>query len=222
MFNEVHARKHQRERAIEEGADFTETDIPATKDGELICLHDVTLDATTDVADHPEFADRRTTFEVKWADGKKYEDKFIETLKKYGYKGSYLSKDWLKQPLFIHSFMPTSLVYTSGLIDLQQMYDEITSCAYLDYINKYIVGIGQWKDTVVPPKDRHLTTPTDLIAKAHSCDLQVHPYTYQNEDLYLSFDFNQDPYVEYKFWIDKLRVNGVFMDFTGSLHRFQE
>ena len=54
-------------RAIDEGADFIEADIEATKDGHLVCFHDTTLDDTTDVADHPEFAGRRRTLEVQWA-----------------------------------------------------------------------------------------------------------------------------------------------------------
>lgn len=53
------------QRAIEEGADFIETDILATKDGALICFHDVTLDDTTDVNKHKEFSDRRRTYEVQ-------------------------------------------------------------------------------------------------------------------------------------------------------------
>ena len=53
------------QRAIEEGADFIETDILASKDGHLICFHDVTLDATTNVAYHTEFADRKRTYEVQ-------------------------------------------------------------------------------------------------------------------------------------------------------------
>ncbi|KAH6559451.1 hypothetical protein KP509_1Z008600 [Ceratopteris richardii] len=52
-------------RAIEEGADFIETDILATKDGVLICFHDVTLNETTNVADYPEFSDRISTYEVQ-------------------------------------------------------------------------------------------------------------------------------------------------------------
>jgi glycerophosphoryl diester phosphodiesterase len=36
--------------ALEQGADFVEQDLAVTKDGELICLHDDTLDRTTDVA----------------------------------------------------------------------------------------------------------------------------------------------------------------------------
>jgi len=55
--------------------------------------------------------------QVKWPGGKRFEDKVVETLKKYGYGGSYLSKKWLKKPLFIQSFAPSSLVYISNLTD---------------------------------------------------------------------------------------------------------
>jgi glycerophosphoryl diester phosphodiesterase len=55
----------QLQRAIVEGADFIETDITATKDGKLICFHDLILDAVTDVANHTEFADRIRTYEVE-------------------------------------------------------------------------------------------------------------------------------------------------------------
>ncbi|TXG61109.1 hypothetical protein EZV62_012472 [Acer yangbiense] len=52
-------------RVIEKGADFIETDILSSKDGVLICFHDVTLDNTTDVAEHKEFANRKRTYEVQ-------------------------------------------------------------------------------------------------------------------------------------------------------------
>src|SRR5262249_52537533 len=35
--------------AIEQGADFVEQDLQITKDGALVCLHDLTLERTTDV-----------------------------------------------------------------------------------------------------------------------------------------------------------------------------
>ncbi|MFZ5484548.1 MAG: glycerophosphodiester phosphodiesterase [Pseudomonadota bacterium] len=47
--------------AIQNGADFIEPDLVATKDGELIARHEPNITGTTDVADHPEFADRYTT-----------------------------------------------------------------------------------------------------------------------------------------------------------------
>lgn len=298
-------------RAIEEGADFIETDILASKDGTLICFHDVTLDDTTDVSSRKEFANRRRTYEVewfnvtgwfvvdftleelktlkvkqrypfrdqqyngkfsiitfeefisialdasrtvgiypeikdpvfinkhvKWADGKKFEDKFVDTLLKYGYKGQYMSENWLKQPLFMQSFAPTSLVHVSKLTDspkifliddftvrtqdTNQSYWEITSDSYLAYIRNYVVGLGPWKDTVVPVAENYLMTPTDLVARAHAHNLQVHPYTYRNENQFLHFNFHQDPYAEYDFWINSVGVDGLFTDFTGSLHRYQE
>jgi glycerophosphoryl diester phosphodiesterase len=47
--------------AIELGADYIEPDLVSTKDGHLVARHEPILGATTDVADHPEFADRKTT-----------------------------------------------------------------------------------------------------------------------------------------------------------------
>ncbi|KAK8471283.1 hypothetical protein PHAVU_003G184300 [Phaseolus vulgaris] len=298
-------------RAIEEGADFIETDILSSKDGVLICFHDATLDNTTDIANYAEFANRKRTYEVqgenitgfftvdftlkelkslrvrqrytyrdqqfngkfqiitfeefitialqaprvvgiypeikypvyinqhvKWSDGKIFEDKFVDTLQKYGFKGSYLSKNWLRQPIFIQSFAPTSLVYIANKTDLpkilliddidiptqdtNQSYWEITSDEYLNYIKQYVVGIGPWKDTLVPVAKNYMRTPTDLVSRAHAHNLQVHPYTYRNENSFLHFNFSQDPYMEYDYWINKIGIDGLFTDFTGSLHHFQE
>lgn len=47
--------------AIEQGADYIEPDLVATKDGVLIARHEVDITDTTDVALHPEFSARRTT-----------------------------------------------------------------------------------------------------------------------------------------------------------------
>lgn len=60
--------------------------------------------------------------QVKWPGGKKFEDIFVQTLKKYGYEGSYLSKQWLKRPAFIQSFAPTSITYVSKLTDLPKIF----------------------------------------------------------------------------------------------------
>ena len=49
------------ELAIEQGADYIEPDLVSTKDGVLVARHENEISGTTDVADHPEFADRRTT-----------------------------------------------------------------------------------------------------------------------------------------------------------------
>jgi glycerophosphoryl diester phosphodiesterase len=47
--------------ALRLGADIIEQDLVPTKDGRLVCRHENDITATTDVAEHPEFAGRKTT-----------------------------------------------------------------------------------------------------------------------------------------------------------------
>ncbi|WP_371477267.1 glycerophosphodiester phosphodiesterase [Kitasatospora sp. NBC_00315] len=49
------------ELALELGADVIEQDLVPTRDGQLVVRHENNIAETTDVADHPEFAARRTT-----------------------------------------------------------------------------------------------------------------------------------------------------------------
>jgi glycerophosphoryl diester phosphodiesterase len=49
------------QRAIDQGADYIEPDLVMTRDGVLIARHENEIGGTTDVADHPEFAQRRRT-----------------------------------------------------------------------------------------------------------------------------------------------------------------
>ena len=60
-------------RAIELGADFIEPDLVSTRDGVLVARHEPMLGGTTDVAERPEFADRKRTLNV---DGVATEDWF--------------------------------------------------------------------------------------------------------------------------------------------------
>jgi glycerophosphoryl diester phosphodiesterase len=49
------------ELAARQGADYIEPDLVSTKDGVLVARHEPEISTTTDVADHPEFAARKTT-----------------------------------------------------------------------------------------------------------------------------------------------------------------
>src|SRR3954454_2385530 len=49
------------ELAAAMGADYLEPDLVITADGVLVARHEPEISGTTDVADHPEFAGRRTT-----------------------------------------------------------------------------------------------------------------------------------------------------------------
>ncbi|MFD7915225.1 glycerophosphodiester phosphodiesterase [Streptomyces sp. NPDC059752] len=50
--------------ALDLGADVIEQDLVPTRDGHLVCRHENEIGGTTDVAEHPEFASRRTTKSV--------------------------------------------------------------------------------------------------------------------------------------------------------------
>jgi glycerophosphoryl diester phosphodiesterase len=54
--------------AIRQGADVIEPDLVPTRDGVLVARHENEISGTTDVADHPEFAGRRTTKAIDGAE----------------------------------------------------------------------------------------------------------------------------------------------------------
>lgn len=58
---------------IEQGADYIEPDLVATRDGRLVARHEPNITATTDVASRPEFAERRRRYVI---DGREEEGWF--------------------------------------------------------------------------------------------------------------------------------------------------
>ena len=63
------------ELGARQGADYIEPDLVSTRDGHLVARHENEISGTTDVAERPEFADRRTT---KAIDGKSMDGWFTE------------------------------------------------------------------------------------------------------------------------------------------------
>lgn len=61
--------------AIEQGADYLEPDLVITRDGVLVARHENEISETTDVADRPEFLERKTT---KRIDGREVTGWFTE------------------------------------------------------------------------------------------------------------------------------------------------
>ncbi|MGW9438360.1 glycerophosphodiester phosphodiesterase [Streptomyces sp. NPDC055607] len=61
--------------ALDLGAHVIEQDLVPTRDGHLVCRHENDITGTTDVADHPEFASRKTT---KTVDGTELTGWFTE------------------------------------------------------------------------------------------------------------------------------------------------
>lgn len=69
--------------AIQQGCDYIEPDVVSTKDGVLVVRHENDVTGTTDVAIHPEFADRKTSKLVDgvWHTGWFTEDFTLEEIK---------------------------------------------------------------------------------------------------------------------------------------------
>ncbi len=323
--------------AIELGADFVEPDLVVTKDGVLVARHEVNITDTTNVADHPEFADRKTTktidgstetgwfvddftlaelktlrakerlafrdqsfngqFEVptfqeiidfvkniEATTGKKIgiypETKHPTYQTSIGFNISQLLVDTLvannftdPNRIFIQSFevgnlkelhdviMPAAGVYIpliqlldaddvaldGSLIEIRpydfvvsgdtRTYADIRSPEGLAEVATYASGIGPWKrmivsvkgvdangdgladdvngDGVVNDADKTTLAPTSLIQDAHNVGLLVHPYTFRNESRYLASNYNGNPELEIRQFL-QLGVDAFFTDFAAT------
>jgi glycerophosphoryl diester phosphodiesterase len=116
-------------------------------------------------------------------------------------------------------------------------YGDLTKPAELTEIAKYAAGIGPDKRLIVPSStvdvdkdgkpddldkdgqiteaDRVLGTPTTLVQDAHKAGLQVHPYTFRSESIFLASDYKGDPKKEFEQFIN-LGVDAFFTDFPGT------
>jgi len=96
-------------------------------------------------------------------------------------------------------------------------YEYFTTEEGMRFTASYADGIGPWKPFIIPFKTDDNGTvstlpATDFIDLAHKYDLQVHPYTFRNEDKKWS---GGDPEAEYHLFFDA-GVDGVFTDYTNE------
>ncbi|BAY23498.1 glycerophosphoryl diester phosphodiesterase [Calothrix sp. NIES-2100] len=126
----------------------------------------------------------------------------------------------------------------------KRTYGDLRTPEGLAEIAKYADGIGPWKRMIVSVKgtdanndgkaddvngdgavndaDKTTLAPTTLVQDAHTAGLQVHPYTFRNEDRYLAADYKGNPELEFQQFI-QLGVDAFFTDFpiTGDKVRDQ-
>lgn len=110
--------------------------------------------------------------------------------------------------------------------------DLISRDSLRNFVATYAEGIGPWKRTFVltAPVDPPVDTNGDGIAEtkerltgevlpvvenAHAAGLVVHPYTFRDEESFLTTDYSGDATAEYKQFYD-LGVDGVFTDFPDT------
>ncbi|MBW4473523.1 MAG: esterase-like activity of phytase family protein [Stenomitos rutilans HA7619-LM2] len=116
-------------------------------------------------------------------------------------------------------------------------YADLQTPAGLAEIATYADGIGPWKrmivsvkivdkngdgkaddlngDGVINDADKVTLAPTSLVSDAHTAGLLVHPYTFRNEGRYLASDYNGNPELELRQFVN-LGVDGFFDDFPGT------
>ncbi|MBD2299174.1 glycerophosphodiester phosphodiesterase [Nostoc sp. FACHB-190] len=292
------------ELAINFGADYIEPDLVSTQDGVLIARHENEISETTNIANHPEFAQRRTTkiidgeiktgwftedftlSEIKKLRTKEripqlrqqntfYDDwweiptlqEIIDLVKNYSKQlgrniGIYpetkhptyfrsinlsLEEPLLQtlqangyheknDPIFIQSFEVSNLQYLAQkthlplvqLINLTgqpydfvvsgdvRTYTDLVTKSGLEEIAKYAQAIGIHKDILIPRDNNNkLRSPTSVVHNAHATNLQVHAWTFRNEDYFLPLDFQGNPQGEYELFFS-LGVDGVFSDFSDT------
>ncbi|MBD2243466.1 esterase-like activity of phytase family protein [Nostoc sp. FACHB-888] len=116
-------------------------------------------------------------------------------------------------------------------------YGDLRTPQGLAEIATYADGIGPWKRMIVSVKgtdangdgladdvngdgavndaDKTTLPPTTLIQDAHSAGLQVHPYTFRDEDQYLAADYQGNPELEFQQFF-QLGVDALFTDFPDT------
>ena len=92
------------------------------------------------------------------------------------------------------------------------------SAEAFEKIASYADGIGPWKRFLIGEREGRATPPTDFVKLAHAAGLQVHPWTFRNEQMHLLADYAGDPLAEYRAFIE-LGVDGVFSDFPDTARK---
>lgn len=162
------------------------------------------------------------------------EEALLRSLKNAGF-------DHNKNPVFIQSFEIENLKALRRSQDFQKKYKIIQLLGGPDdspfdappaktygqmvtregllEISSYADGIGPWKRLLLPESpDKVLQPATNLVHEAHKLKLLVHPYTFRNENHFLSPSYQGDPLLEYDDFYS-LGVDGVFTDFPDSAVR---
>ncbi|BAZ86820.1 glycerophosphodiester phosphodiesterase [Dolichospermum compactum] len=139
-------------------------------------------------------------------------------------------------PIFIQSFEVSNLKQLSQKTDLPlvqlinetgkpydfvinhdpRTYTDLLNQKGLKEITEYAQAIGVNKNLLIP-RDNHgqLLSPTSLIINAHAANLQVHTWTFRNEDFFLPLDCQANPEKEYQLFFN-LGVDGVFSDYPDK------
>jgi glycerophosphoryl diester phosphodiesterase len=121
-------------------------------------------------------------------------------------------------PVFIQSFEVTNLMKLDAMTEIPLIQliggraDKEIEAMGLEGVASYADGIGPAKALIVPmSEDGQAEAPTDLVTRAHSLGLLVHPYTFRPEPEFLPPPYGGDILAEYCAFA-ALGVDGLFTD----------
>ncbi|KAL4451383.1 hypothetical protein ABPG77_009455 [Micractinium sp. CCAP 211/92] len=131
------------------------------------------------------------------------------------------------------------MVFLTDDFDVTVPYESVTygqvlanDTALKQLYAKGVRGIGPYKNTLVawtPTYDIDASTipaGISLVKRLHKVGFQVHIYTLRNEAIrpdgsgYLSWTFQEDPYLEYDLFYKRLGIDGAFTDQAHTLARY--
>jgi glycerophosphoryl diester phosphodiesterase len=161
--------------------------------------------------------------------GLPFDQRLVDQLHAGGYRGPHA-------PVFIQSFEPGILQRLRQLTDLPlvmllssggrptdfaatgdaRTYADLATPAGLAWIASFAHAVGPIKTLIVPldAAGRRLP-PTSFVTDAHAAGLQVHPWTFRDEDSFLPADLHGDPEAEYEPFL-RLGVDALFTDFPAT------
>lgn len=122
--------------------------------------------------------------------------------------------DGFDQPVFIQSFEPDILRELKGrtdhpLIMLVFPLEDGSLSVPLDVAAEFADGVGPYKELL---RDPETGVPSDFVARAHDLGLQVHPWTFRDDQVGKGFETIQ---AEMNFYLDQ-GIDGLFSDFTDT------
>jgi len=152
----------------------------------------------------------------------------LNTLSQYGYKTKH-DAVWLQcfdyqELLRIRNELgcELKLVQLIGENDWQESttdYDWTRTPSGLAKIAEIAQGIGPWIPHIVHFDSAGMPQLTTLVADAHACGLEVHPYTFRNDDLPPNAP---DALSVHRALLKDARVDGLFSDFCDLSLRLRE
>lgn len=152
------------------------------------------------------------------------EDRLLSVLKEFGYDKKlnlvYIQSFEVSNLKYLKSKSSYNLVQLIGsptespFDDPKTTYKEMMTQKGLKEIATYAKGLGPQKSWLL---DYSGQEPKDLgvVKLAHESGLEVHPYTFRNEDQFLPKPRQGRPDLEYKDY-QKLGIDGLFSDFPGD------